>query len=232
MSEPQHARPGRDEEPHPGPAPGDQLTSRRARPGRTARTRAGLPKTPPGPLPQAAPGPVQATPPPAPADDHTASSSPGRHAAPGALPDLNAFLEAGLRVGYSHAYHGEPYPGPPAYPANYEEYKKEFESYDGIPMPWSRNPGASYADDYAHELAYERYMEEKDLEFFRFQARDQAGVAASWVAAWPAVRPSSPAQPWMKGCIRSRSLALAGLPASASIIAVMAWFRVTRRPGR
>lgn len=66
------------------------------------------------------------------------------------------------------------YPGPPVYPRNYENYQKEFESYDGIPMQWSRNPHASYEEDYAYELAYERYIEEQDLEFFRFQARDQA----------------------------------------------------------
>ena len=83
-------------------------------------------------------------------------------------------MEAGLPVSFKHADHGPLYPGPPVYPRNYENYQKEFDAYDGIPMPWSRNPHASYEEDYAYELAYERYIEEEDLEFFRFRARDQA----------------------------------------------------------
>lgn len=45
---------------------------------------------------------------------------------------------------------------------DFAAYRKEFEAYGGIPFPFARDPRASYAVDYAHELAYERYMEEGD----------------------------------------------------------------------
>jgi hypothetical protein len=49
-------------------------------------------------------------------------------------------------------------------PRSYAEYKKEIQEYHGIPLPFSRNPHASYEEDYAYELAYERYMDETDAQ--------------------------------------------------------------------
>ncbi len=47
-------------------------------------------------------------------------------------------------------------------PRDYAAYRKEFESYEGTPFPFARDPQASHEVDYAHELVYERYMEEGD----------------------------------------------------------------------
>jgi hypothetical protein len=52
----------------------------------------------------------------------------------------------------------EEYPG--GGPRSYDEYRKEIQDYRGIPLPFSPNPHATYEEDYAYEVAYDRYLDE------------------------------------------------------------------------
>jgi hypothetical protein len=68
-------------------------------------------------------------------------------------------------VSHEDAYLDDPfYEDPAVGPLDYEGYKKQFESCEGIPFPWSPDPRASNAVDYAWELAYERWMAETERE--------------------------------------------------------------------
>jgi len=49
---------------------------------------------------------------------------------------------------------------PSSGPRNYEEYRKEILAYQGIPLPFSPDPHATYEEDYAYEVAYDRYLDE------------------------------------------------------------------------